>query len=83
MIVLHDLVLAKVSKEPEMRGGLYLPDSSRKRSQEAVVLGVGPLVPDVKIGDRVLITPFSGTDLDDERTLFSSRDILAVLVEVN
>lgn len=70
---LHDRIMVKRVEEKEtMKGGIIIPDSAREKPQEGIVIAVGegkrttkgeriPL--DVKVGDRILWSKYSGTDL--------------------
>lgn len=89
---LGDRVLAKVS-DPEERtaGGILLPDSAQEKPQMGEVTQVGPgkrddngtvHAPAVMIGDKVLYSKYSGTDLkigDDSYVLLREQDILATV----
>lgn len=89
---LHDRILVKrVEAESKTPGGLFIPDNAKEKPIEAVVVAVGdgarnkegeriPL--DVKTGDRVLFSKYSGTEvktLGDDHMILREDDILAVL----
>jgi len=88
---LHDRLLAKrLDKETKTAGGLYIPDSAKEKPLEAVIIAVGtgrvlesggvlPLA--VKVGDRVLIGKYTGTDVQvegEEHIILREEDVLAV-----
>lgn len=88
---LHDRVLVRRIEEKEKTaGGIIIPDTAKEKPQEGEILAVGsgsrgdngeihPL--DVKVGDRVLIGKWSGTEvkLDGEDLLIMREsDIMAV-----
>jgi chaperonin GroES len=90
---LADRVLLKVlEREEKTAGGILLPDTAKEKPQTGEVVAVGPgklkedgerVAPEVKVGDRVLYSKYSGTDLklgDAEYVLVAEKDILAVLV---
>jgi len=70
---LHDRLLVKRIEEKETaKGGIIIPDSAKEKPQEGEVIAVGqgkrnekgeriPL--DLKVGDRILWSKYSGTDL--------------------
>lgn len=71
-------------------GGLYLPDNSTEKPQEAVVVAIGnpnneegePTPYEVAPGDNVLINKYGGTEVTyegKEYTIIHERDIIAVL----
>ena len=89
---LEDKVLVQlVEAETTTASGLVIPDSAQEKPQEATVVAVGPgklddagnRVPvDVKEGDVVVFSKYSGTELKydgEEFLLLSARDLLAVV----
>ena len=89
---LNDRVLLKrIDKKEEVKGGIIIPDTAKEKPQEAEVVSVGPgkmsdkgerLPMTVKKGARVLIGKYSGTELkigDDELTILREDEILAVI----
>ena len=85
------LVVKVVSGEEKTKSGLYLPDTAQEKPQEGEVIAIGngrvldngqkmPL--EVKVGDRIIFSKYSGTEikLDGEKfVIFSERDVLAVI----
>jgi chaperonin GroES len=90
---LGNRVLIQRSKAQTSKGGILLPDTAQEKPKEGVVVSVGPGKTDengkiesmnVKVGDRVLFSSYSGTevkDLSDEEEflVMSEDDILGVL----
>jgi chaperonin GroES len=87
---LHDRVLVKrLEAEETTKGGIIIPDTAKEKPQEAQVIAVGKgrvtedgkVVPlDVKIGDKVLIGKFSGTEVNidgEEHVIVREEEILA------
>jgi len=88
-----DRVLVKYveEKEEQSRGGIIIPDSAKEKPQEAEVIALGTGKKDdkgkvqafeVKVGDRVLISKYGGTEvkLDEEKyMLVREDDILGVI----
>ena len=89
---LHDRVLIRrIELDEKTAGGIIIPDSAKEKPQQGEVLAVGnghindngevrPL--DVKQGDRILFTKWSGTEvtLDGEELLvMKESDILGVV----
>jgi chaperonin GroES len=70
---LQDRILVqRVEEQEKTRGGIIIPDSAKERPQEGKVIAVGSgkrledgtiQKLDVKAGDRVLFTKYSGTDI--------------------
>ena len=90
---LGDRVLAQrlEVKEEEVRGGIIITDTAKEKPLEAKVVAVGAgrrgddgerMPVDVKVGDRILISKYGGTDvkLDGvDHIILREDDILAVL----
>ena len=89
---LGDRVLVEPVEEKEVKkGGIIIPDSAKEKPTEGIVraLGTGKTddsgkkVPfEVKIGDRVLVSKYGGTEVkldNKEYKLLNSDDILAII----
>ena len=91
---LHDRLLVKRIEEKETaKGGIIIPDSAKEKPQEGVVVAIGqgkkndkgeriPL--DVRVGDRILWSKYSGTDLpikidDKDYLIVREEEVLGVL----
>ena len=84
------VLVARKELVKQTEGGLYLPDNSVEKPQEAVVVMTG--CPwnekgelqdyEVKAGDTVLINKYGGTEVTHEGkeyTIVHERDIIAIL----
>jgi len=91
---LHDrIVIRRIEAEAKSAGGIIIPDIAKEKPQQGEVVAVGPggrngtgkLIPiDVKAGDRVLFSKWSGTEVkidDDEYLIMKESDVMGVLVE--
>ncbi|MDD9945167.1 MAG: co-chaperone GroES [Myxococcales bacterium] len=89
---LHDRVLIKrVEEESKTKGGIIIPDTAKEKPMEGLVVAVGPGAidkdgkrrePEVKKGDRILFSKYSGTDvkLDGvDHMIMREEDILAIV----
>jgi chaperonin GroES len=89
---LGDRILVEPAEEKEVKkGGIIIPDSAKEKPQEGTVraLGTGKtddngkkLPFEVKVGDRVLVSKYGGTEIKldgKEYKIFNSDDLLAVL----
>ncbi len=81
---LQNRVLIKPQeKEEKTKGGIYLPDTAREKTQQGVVMAVGDgkdIV--VKIGDAVLYENFSGTEINIDgvkHIVIDIKDVIARL----
>ena len=85
------VVLKQVEIEEKTKSGIILPDSAKEKSQEALVVAVGPgkavdgrLTPmQVKEGDKVIYSEYAGTEveLDDEKYIIVGQDDIIAIVE--
>jgi len=89
---LHDRIIVKRLEEQEKtKGGIIIPDSAKEKPQEGEVLAVGngksledgkvlPL--DVKVGDKILFSKYSGTEIKvdgNEYLIMREEDVQAVI----
>lgn len=90
---LGDRVLVKhVEESEQVRGGIIIPDSAKEKPQEAEVVAIGSGKKDengkaqpfeVKVGDRVLISKYGGTEvkIDEEKYLLLREDDILGVIE--
>ena len=90
---LHDRVVVKRIEEKEtVLGGIIIPDTAKEKPQEGEVMAVGQgkrlddgkLCPlDVKVGDRILIGKYSGSEikLDGEELVIIREDEVLGVIE--
>lgn len=84
---LMDRVVIKMGEAEETTAsGIILAGSAKEKPQVAEVVAVGPGKTDiemtVKVGDKVLVSKYSGTDVKvdgQEYTILKMEDILAVV----
>lgn len=89
---LHDRILVKrIEEETKTAGGLYIPDSAKEKPIQGEVIAVGAgkrdkdgklLAVEVKAGDRVLFSKYSGTEVKLDGTdylVVKEDDIFAIL----
>jgi len=88
---LADRVVVKpIKAEEKTKGGIVLPDTAKDKPQEGEVIAVGPgrvldngtkVAPEIKVGDRVIYSKYSGSEIKiegDEYLIVRESDILAV-----
>ena len=85
------VLIKRIAAETKTAGGLYLPDTAKEKPQEAEVIAVGmggrddngALIPfTVKVGDRVLISKYGGTEIvldGEDYLILSENDILGII----
>ena len=89
---LHDRILLKrVETKQEKRGGIIITDTAKEKPMEGKIIAVGsgrvekdgkriPL--EVKVGDRVLVGKYSGTEIkidDVEHVILREDEILGII----
>lgn len=90
---LQDRILVKrLTDEEKTRGGIIIPDTAKEKPQQGEVIAIGngklldtgkiqPL--DVKIGDKILFSKYSGSDVKiegDEFIIMREDDVLGVVL---
>ena len=86
------VLLRRLDAEEKLKGGIILPDSAKKKQEQAEVVAIGTgkkdksgqLIPiPVKAGDIVLIEKYSGQEvtLNDEEFMIARADDLIAVIE--
>ena len=81
------VVLQQLQAEETTKSGIVLPGQNKEKPQQAKVIAVGPGTEEVKMevkkGDEVIYSKYSGTEveLDDKNKVIVVRqsDILAII----
>lgn len=85
------ILVSKATADEKTEGGIYLPSASQERPLEGCVVAVGPGAMSeknerqpmqLKEGDRILYSKFSGTEIKvegHELLIMSEKDVLAVI----
>jgi chaperonin GroES len=89
---LGDRVLVYPIEQSEVKkGGIIIPDSAKEKPQEGKVVALGTgkrdddgkLIPfEVKVGDRVLISKYGGTEIKidgKDHLIMREEDILGII----
>jgi len=89
---LHDRILVqRLAEEEKTAGGLYIPDNAKEKPQQAMVIATGKgritddgkvLPLEVKKGDKVLFSKYSGTELKiagSEYLMIREEDVLGII----
>ena len=85
------ILVKKIEETENIKGGIIIPDAAKEASQEAIVVALGSGKSDdgkviefeVKVGDRVLISKYGGTEIKRDKDTFvilRNDDILAILL---
>lgn len=85
------VVVKRLEKEETLKGGIILPDSAKKKQEQAMVVAIGTgtttkegkeiQIP-VKIGDVILMDKYSGQEVtvdDEDFVIVRSDDIIAII----
>ncbi len=88
---LHDRILVRrMAEEEKTAGGIIIPDTAKEKPQRGEVMATGKgrttedgktLALEVKVGDRVLFSKYSGTELKldgQEYLMITENDVLGV-----
>ena len=86
------IVLKQVEAEETTKSGIVLPGQNKEKPQQAEVVAVGPggvidgkeVKMEVKVGDKVIYSKYSGTDVkldEEELIVVKQSDILAIIAE--
>ena len=84
------VILKAVEAQETTKGGIILTSASKEKPEMAEVVAVGPggvvdgkeVVMTVKVGDKVLTSKYSGTEVKvdgQEYTIVRQNDILAIV----
>ena len=88
--LLDRVVIKMVEAEETTKSGIILAGNAKEKPQVAEIVAVGPggvvegkeITMQVKVGDRVLISKYAGTEVKldgQEYTILRQNDILAIV----
>ena len=84
------VVLKQLVAEETTKSGIVLPGQAKEKPQQAEVIAVGPggvvdckeITMQVKVGDQVIFSKYSGTEVkieEEEYIIVKQNDILAIV----
>lgn len=85
------VLVRRLAAEEKLKGGIILPDTAKKKQEQAEVVAIGTgkkdkngvLIPiPVKVGDIILMEKYSGQDVtleDEEFVILRADDIIAIV----
>ncbi len=85
------MIVKRIEEEEKTKGGIIIPDTAKEKPQEGKVIAVGKgkvgddgkLTPlDVKKGDKVLFSKYSGTEVNiegEEHLIIREDDVLGII----
>lgn len=59
----NKIVVKRLEVEVKSPNGLIMPDSAKEVSQEGNVIAVGSKCESVKEGDKIIFSPYAGTEI--------------------
>jgi chaperonin GroES len=86
------VLVRRLAAEEKLKGGIILPDTAKKKQEQAEVVAIGEgkkdkngaLIPmPIKVGDIILMEKYSGQEvtLDDEDYVILRADDIIAIVE--
>lgn len=83
--MLRDRVAIRTISDPDMVGSLYIPETAKRRSDQGVIIYKGDDVEELKVGDHVLFSAYSGTQIsvaeEGHYLIMPESEVVAVLGE--
>ena len=88
---LHDRILVKrIEEKEQVKGGIIIPDTAKETPMEGKVIAVGAgkfekgerIKLEVKVGDRVLLGKYAGTEIkidDKEHIIVREDEVLGII----
>lgn len=85
------VLVSRLDSEQKLKGGIVLPDSAKKKQEQAKIIAIGSgkkdkngnLIPvPVKIGDVILMEKYSGQEVtinSEEFVIIKADDIIAII----
>jgi chaperonin GroES len=85
------VLVQRLEAEEKLKGGILLPDSAKKKQEQAYVVALGTGKTDksgkvlplpVKVGDTILMEKYSGQEItleDQEYVIVRGDDIIAIV----
>lgn len=85
------VLVRRLAAEEKLKGGIILPDTAKKKQEQAEVVAIGTgkkdksgaMIPmPVKAGDIILMEKYSGQDVtlnDEEFVILRADDIIAIV----
>jgi chaperonin GroES len=85
------VLVRRLEQEEKLKGGILLPDTAKKKQEQAQVVAIGTgkkdkngnLIPiPVKVGDIILMEKYAGQEVtlnDEEYSILRADDIIAII----
>ena len=85
------VLVRRLEPEEKLKGGIILPDTAKKKQEQAEVIAIGtgktdkagkPIPMSVKVGDIILMEKYSGKEItidDEDYVIVRADDIIAII----
>ncbi len=85
------ILARRLEQEEKLKGGILLPDTAKKKQEQAIVIAIGTgkkdkngnLIPfPVKVGDIIWMDKYAGQEItlnDEEYSILRADDIIAII----
>lgn len=76
------VVVERLEQEAKTASGIVLPETSKEKPEEGVVLEVGKDVKELKRGDKIVFGKYSGAEVKvggRELLIIKEEDVLAII----
>ncbi len=85
------VLVKRLEAEDKLKGGILLPETAKKKQEQALVVAAGPGKKDkngqliampVKVGDTILMEKYSGQEItleDQDYVVLKAEDIIAII----
>jgi chaperonin GroES len=85
------VLVQRLEQEEKLKGGILLPDSAKKKQEQAIIIAIGPgkldkngnlIAMPVKVKDVILMEKYSGQEIkidDEEYVILKADDIIAII----
>lgn len=80
----NNVYIAPLQDPDRSEGGIIIPESAKSRADQGIVKYIGPEVEELRVGDFVLFSPYSGSvvDLEGEgRMMIMSEEAVELIVD--
>lgn len=80
---LRNMLIVKPEASPEKTpGGILLPENVSSKSHYGIVVSVGSSCKDISVGDKILYSEYTATQIEKDGEIFivmKDKDVLCIL----
>lgn len=73
-----NIIVERIKKEEVSSGGIVLPGGDRDEADKALVIAIGPEVPEVNVGDELLINWQKAPKINETQYKVSFEDVIGI-----